>query len=355
MLHAPELHKTKKVHPVWVGKLCLASGFPIYVQTMWKGPLPPDEEKLFKESKRLEGAGCQILRFAVQKTDEAELLGRLQQRLSLPLVADIHFDYRLALAAITAGVAKVRINPGNIGSPPKVAEVLKAAKDHNTAVRIGVNAGSLPRSLRNAKDQVAAMLKAAEAELELLEKYSFKQAVFSFKSSSVAVTIAVNRAFRSCYDYPLHLGLTEAGPLLPGVVKNTAALFTLLSEGIGETIRVSLTDDPFAEIATAYAILQALGFEVARVNLISCPTCSRTVFPVPEFYKRIQTQLSQLNRELVIAIMGCPVNGPGEASHADLGISGTKNEVIIFKHGQIIRRELMENAEKAFLEELAKL
>jgi len=355
MPDALTLHRIKKVEPVWVGQLCLGPGFPIYVQTMWKGLLPTSEEGLLEEIRRLEGKGCQILRFAVQRTEEAELLGRLQQKISMPLVADIHFDYRLALAAIRAGVAKVRINPGNIGSPFKVAEVFRAAQDHNIPIRVGINAGSLPRALRREGNLVSAMLKAAEDELELLEKFSFKQAVFSFKSSSVLETIAVNRAFRSRYTYPLHLGLTEAGPLLQGAVKNTAAIFTLLAEGIGETIRVSLTDDPHLELSTAYAILKALGFPVARINLVSCPTCSRTVFPVRTFYERIQGQLVQLNKDLTIAIMGCPVNGPGEASHADLGISGTKKEVIIFKHGRIIRRELMENAEKAFLEELAKL
>jgi (E)-4-hydroxy-3-methylbut-2-enyl-diphosphate synthase len=222
-------------------------------------------------------------------------------------------------------------------------------------LRIGVNAGSLPPSLRDDKDPVRAMLESAEIELEFLRKFQFEDAVFSFKSSDVATTIEVNRAFRKQYDYPLHLGVTEAGPLIPGIVKNTAALFTLLGEGIGETIRVSLSSDPWDEITAGREILRTAGLVRKGVNIISCPTCARSAFPVREFYERIADELENLQKDVTIAIMGCPVNGPGEARHADLGITGAGKQALIFKKGSILRRELIEDACDAFIEELHKL
>ncbi len=333
----------------------IGGGFPVTVQTMWKAPLKAVNTGMVEEVARLKRAGCHLLRFAVPTLREAELLGELQKRVDLPLVADIHFDHRIALECVRRGVAKLRINPGNIGPAWKVREVLAAAGDAGVPVRVGVNSGSLPHALRTRTDTVEAMLDSAAEELELLERFSFHNAVFSFKSSDVAVTIEVNRRFRQGYDYPLHLGVTEAGPLVPGVVKNTAALYTLLRDGVGDTLRVSLSADPADEVAAGREILRAAGRTKDGINIVSCPTCGRAEFPVREFYTRIASVLEELDGPVTVAVMGCPVNGPGEARHADLGITGAGGRALIFKKGEIIRRELIEDAEKAFVEELRKL
>ncbi|MBN1524519.1 MAG: flavodoxin-dependent (E)-4-hydroxy-3-methylbut-2-enyl-diphosphate synthase [Spirochaetales bacterium] len=348
-------NKERNTRAVKVKKIMIGGGFPVTVQTMWKKPLEKIGKTLLKEIRELADAGCDIIRFAVPTIEEAALLGELQAETEMPLVADIHFDYRIALECMRQGVAKIRINPGNIGDENRVQEVIQAARDTATPLRIGVNAGSLPAGLRDEKDIVAAMLKSAEIELELLEKYGFRNVVFSFKSSDVATTINVNRRFREQHDYPLHLGVTEAGPRIPGIVKNTAALYTLLSEGIGETIRVSLSADPLDEVIAGREILRACGRTVKGVNLISCPTCGRTTFPVRDFYEKVSARLNALEKNISIAIMGCHVNGPGEARHADLGITGAGKYALIFKKGEIIRRELIENAYTAFIEELDRI
>jgi (E)-4-hydroxy-3-methylbut-2-enyl-diphosphate synthase len=340
---------------VKVKNLMIGGGFPVTVQTMWKKPLAAVDDALLSEIEALRRAGCDILRFAVPGLREAELLGALQALTDLPLVADVHFDHRIALECLKRGVAKLRINPGNIGPAWKVREVLEAATGAGAAVRVGVNAGSLPPKLRREPDRVRAMLASAEAELELLERFDFKDAVFSFKSSSVEETVAVNRAFRKEHDYPLHVGVTEAGPLVPGLVRNAAALYALLSEGIGDTARVSLSAEPFREVEAGREILRAAGLSRRGVNLVSCPTCGRTEFPVREFCERLAPVVAGLDKEATLAVMGCPVNGPGEAAHADLGITGAGGRALIFKKGEIIRRELIEGAFEAFLEELAKL
>jgi (E)-4-hydroxy-3-methylbut-2-enyl-diphosphate synthase len=236
-----------------------------------------------------------------------------------------------------------------------VKEVLAAAKDKGAAIRVGVNAGSLRPALRREQDTVKAMLASAEEELDLLTQFDFYNVVFSFKSSSVETTIAVNRAFRQKFDYPLHVGVTEAGPLVPGLVKNAAAVYTLLAEGIGDTVRVSLSDEPLHEVEAGREIVRAAGRGSKGVNLVSCPTCGRTEFPVREFYEKLSGELALINKDITIAIMGCPVNGPGEAAHADLGITGSGGRALIFKKGGIIRRELIQDAPQAFLEELKKL
>jgi (E)-4-hydroxy-3-methylbut-2-enyl-diphosphate synthase len=344
-----------RTRAVKVGDVVIGSGFPVTVQTMWKTPLATVSDGLVAEIERLGRIGCALLRFAVPSLEDAHVFGELAKRVPIPLVADIHFDYRIALECIRRGAAKIRINPGNIGAEWKVREVIEAAKGASIPLRIGVNEGSLPTKLRAETDTVAAILKSAETELELLEKFAFKDAVFSFKSSDVATTIEVNRLFRARYDYPLHLGVTEAGPLLPGIVKNTAALYTLLSEGIGDTIRVSLSADPEEEVRAGNEILRAVGLSKKGVNIVSCPTCGRATFPVREFYAGIENALEELGKDVTIAIMGCAVNGPGEARHADLGVTGAGKQALIFKKGEIIRRELIEDAMDAFLEELHKL
>ncbi len=340
---------------VRVGKITIGGGAPVTIQTMWKKPLAAVDDALLAEIAVLRASGCDLLRFAVPTLREAELLGELRSRVDLPLVADVHFDYRIALECLKRGVPKLRINPGNIGPAWKVREVLTAAKGAGAAVRVGINAGSLKPALRREPDEVRAMLASAEEELELLEKFAFRDAVFSFKSSSVHTTVAVNRAFRKERDYPLHVGVTEAGPLVSGLVKNAAALYALLSEGIGDTVRVSLSDEPGREVEAGREILRAAGLTSRGVNIVSCPTCGRAEFPVRDFCERLAPRLASLDKDVTIAVMGCPVNGPGEAAHADLGITGAGGRALIFKKGGIIRRELIEGALEAFLEELARL
>jgi (E)-4-hydroxy-3-methylbut-2-enyl-diphosphate synthase len=347
--------KRKFTHSVRVGNITIGGNFPIAVQTMWKQPLQKVNEKLLKSMKMFQESGCDILRFAVPDEHTAHLLGELSKTNILPLVADIHFNYKLALICLDYPVAKIRINPGNIGARWKVKEVVLKAKDKDVPIRIGVNSGSLSYKLRSMKDTAMAMVKAAEDEMALCEHYDFKNIIFSLKSSDPHTTIRANTLFSKHYDFPLHLGVTEAGPLIPGIVKNTAGLFTLLSQGIGDTLRVSLSADCLKEIETAQAIIKTVGYQTNKPNIISCPTCGRTVFPINEFYEKIKTNIDKLQKDVTIAIMGCAVNGPGEARRADLGITGTQKHVIIFKKGKVIRRELIENALSVFMEELDKI
>ncbi|MBN1799457.1 MAG: flavodoxin-dependent (E)-4-hydroxy-3-methylbut-2-enyl-diphosphate synthase [Spirochaetales bacterium] len=347
--------KRKYTHPVKVGDISIGGNFPIAVQTMWKQPLQEVDRKLINRIKKLKDLGCDILRFAVPDEQAAHLLGELSKISTSALVADVHFDYKLALIALDYPVAKIRINPGNIGAKWKVKEVILKAKDREVPIRVGVNSGSLPFKLRQLKNTAHAMLEAAEQELEICEQYNFKHIIFSLKSSDAHTTIKANTLFSERYDYPLHLGVTEAGPLIPGIIKNTAALYTLLRMGIGDTIRVSLSSDSVTEIEAAKAIIKTVGYQTAEPNIISCPTCGRTIFPVKDFYEKIKGNIEKLHKDVTIAIMGCPVNGPGEARAADLGITGTQKHVIIFKQGKVIRRELIKNALSVFLEELDRI
>lgn len=246
---------------VKVGNLIIGENYPVSVQTMWKFPLNTVNRELIDRVNELFEAGCQILRFAVPDSETAHLLGELARRAAGPLVADIHFDYRLALTCLDYPVAKIRINPGNIGAAWKVEEVVKKARDRGVPLRVGINSGSLPPALRQEADIPRAMLKAAETELEILEKLNFRQVLFSLKSSAIDTTIRANRLFAALYPYPLHLGVTEAGPLIPGVVKSTLVFHELLNEGIGSTIRVSLSDTSLNEINAGRQILKALNKE----------------------------------------------------------------------------------------------
>jgi (E)-4-hydroxy-3-methylbut-2-enyl-diphosphate synthase len=349
------INERRKTKTVKVGSLTIGGGAAVSVQTMWKEPLHSISEHLLSRIRGLVLSGCQMLRFAVPDNETAEVLWSLAGQIEIPLIADIHFDYRLALACLDYPIAKIRINPGNIGAEWKVKEVLTKAKDKAVPIRVGVNSGSLPPQFRKIKDLASAMLATAEQELAIFERYEFHDLVFSLKSTDVEATIKANTLFSEKHPYPLHLGVTEAGPLIPGVVKNTIALKTLFKLGIGDTIRVSLSATPEQEIEAAKAILKSAGLKSGGVEIISCPTCGRTVFPVKDFYDKIRNILTAIEKNLSIAIMGCPVNGPGEARQADLGITGTNKHVIIFKRGQVIRRELIEKALPAFLEELEKI
>ena len=342
----------KSPRPVKAGNLMIGGGFPLSVQTMWKEPLHEVSDALVDRIDTLVSMGLDILRFAVPDMETVSALKALAPRVKIPLVADIHFDYKLALASIAAGVSKVRINPGNIGAPWKVEEVVRAARDSDVAIRVGINAGSLPVVLRKENDRAKALISAAEAELDILERLGFHAVVFSLKSSDIESTIAANERFASLYDYPLHLGVTEAGPLIGGVVKSTVALSRLLQEGVGSTIRVSLSDEPESEVIAGREILSSLALRTGGVKIVSCPRCGRAGFDVHWFIEEMGQTLYSLGKDITVAVMGCEVNGPGEARHADIGITGTGNSIVIFRHGEVVRRVAKEEALSAFKEEL---
>jgi (E)-4-hydroxy-3-methylbut-2-enyl-diphosphate synthase len=329
------------------------------VQSMWKQPLGAlgsthSPEHTLAGIRGLEQIGCELLRFSVPDLQSAELLGELASRTDLPLVADIHFDHRLALRCLDFPIAKIRINPGNIGRADKVEELVRKAEDKEVALRVGVNAGSLPKRLRREKNVARAMVRAAEEELSLLERLGYDRVIFSLKAADVETTVEANLLFAESHEYPLHIGVTEAGPLVQGTVKNTLAIARLLENGVGDTVRVSLSDSPENEIIAARSILQNLGFRAFGPEVISCPTCGRTAFDVTGFLEKVQPFMRRIHKNITVAIMGCPVNGPGEAKRADLGITGSENQVVIFKKGKIIRRESADHAIEAFKEELEK-
>jgi (E)-4-hydroxy-3-methylbut-2-enyl-diphosphate synthase len=315
--------------------------------------------------------GCGLLRFAVPDLEAAEVLGDLASRVSLPLVADIHFDYRIALRCLDFPIAKIRLNPGNIGGRDRVEAVLDKAKTRGRPIRVGVNAGSLPQDLRLAVDggkldRSRALVEAATRELAVFRELGFFDCLVSMKASGVADTIQANRLFaEGAYSLgdgavPLHVGVTEAGPLVAGVARSTAALLSLLSAGIGDTIRVSLSDSMENEVIAAREILGALadlrGAEApAGLTLVSCPRCGRNSFDTHAFTQRWLFRLYGMRKKATIAIMGCVVNGPGEARHADLGITGAGDRVLLFRHGVVIRTVRAEEADAAFGEELEKL
>ncbi|GHV79992.1 4-hydroxy-3-methylbut-2-en-1-yl diphosphate synthase (flavodoxin) [Spirochaetia bacterium] len=347
------------------------------IQTMWKDRLSFDDlegsagAKIRERIGRLQAMGCGLLRFAVPDLEAAEVLGRLAAMVSMPLVADIHFDYKIALRCLDYPIAKIRINPGNIGGRDRVEKVLSASTAKGIPIRIGVNAGSLPRDLAARIDageltRVEALVEAAERELAIFRDFDFTDCLVSMKASSVTDTIRANRLLAERTDAPLHLGVTEAGPLIAGVVRNTAALLALLGEGIGDTIRVSLSDTMENEVIAGREILNTATetSERARerqgalkrgVTIVSCPRCGRNGFDTHGFTGRWLDTLYALDKDVTIAIMGCVVNGPGEARHADLGITGAGNKVLLFRHGEVIRTIDAAEADGAFREELEKI
>ncbi len=340
---------------VKVGTVIIGGGWPVSVQTMWKEPLESFDDAVVERVRHLGELGCDILRFAVPDMKAAETLGGLAGFSPLPLVADIHFDWQLALRCMDFPIAKIRINPGNIGARWKVEEVVAKARDKGVPIRIGVNAGSLPNDLRDRRDRAAAIVEAAEREVAVFEELGFAEVIVSMKASDVQTTLEVNRLFSSRHDYPLHLGVTEAGPLIAGVARNTAALVPLLQEGIGDTIRVSLSSAMEDEVIAAREILACAGRAKAGISIVSCPRCGRASFDTHAFTARWSDRLYSLKASATIAVMGCVVNGPGEARHADLGITGAGDKVVIFRKGQISRTVDPEDADTVFGEELAKL
>lgn len=344
-------------------RISIGGDSPISIQTMWKESIidipqnPQKLEKIIQQITELQVLGCDIIRFAVPDMESAKSLRMIAEKSSVPLVADIHFDYKLALECLKGNVAAIRINPGNIGSVEKTKKVVDACKDNGVAIRIGINSGSLPQDLQKliAEGKISrsqGLCETAVREAEVFENLKFNQYVVSMKSSDVKETIECNEFYAKKYQNPLHLGVTEAGPLIGGIVKSSIAFYVLLNEGIGDTIRVSLSSSPENEVIAGLNILKECGKRTSGVNLVSCPRCGRIGFDVHSFVERWQKKLLSLNKNITVAVMGCVVNGPGEGKHADLGIAGTKDKVIIFKKGKIIRTIDAKDADKVFEEEL---
>ncbi len=326
---------SKKVR---VGNLIFGDG-QVYVQSMLN-TAAGDHDAAVAQAIALEKAGCQIVRLSVPNRDCLETIRRLKKAVSMPIVADIHYDYRMAIASVEAGADKIRINPGNIGSEEKVKAVVDACKTKNIPIRIGVNGGSLERDLleKYGSPVPEAMVESALRHVRILERLDFRDIVISIKSSDVRKMIAAYRLLNEVCEYPVHLGVTEAGTREMGLVKNAIGIGSLLADGIGSTIRVSLTADPIEEIYAGYRILKALDLVEGACQLVSCPTCGRTKIPVIEIAERVEKALENNHSGLKVAVMGCAVNGPGEAREADVGIAGGDGEGLIFKKGKIVKK-----------------
>ena len=305
----------------------------------------------------LEEAGCHIVRCAVPDMEAAEALGDIVKEINIPLVADIHFDYRLALRAIRNGAQKLRINPGNIGSRDKVKAVVEAAKDRGIPIRIGVNSGSLQKDILEKHGQVCpeALVESALRHVEILDELNFGDVVISVKSSDVLETIESYRLLSQRTDYPLHIGVTESGTVKRGTIKSSVGIGALLAMGIGDTLRVSLTGDPVEEVVVGKEILKSLGLLEGGIEFISCPTCGRTQIDLVRIANEVEERLGNLNKNIKVAIMGCAVNGPGEARRADIGIAGGSGEGLIFKKGEIIKKVKQEDLVEELIKEIEKL
>ena len=342
---------------VKIGDLTIGGHNPIAVQTMLNVPVK-DIAGNVAQAKRVAAAGCQIVRVTVPTPEDAAVVAAIKEAVDIPVVADIHFDYRAALAALDAGADKIRINPGNIGGEDRVKAVADACNAKNVPIRIGVNGGSLEKHIlaQYGAPVPEAMVESAMFHVRLLEKYDFNNIVISIKSSNVPRMMAAYRMLSAQTDYPLHVGVTEAGGNRMGLIKSGMGIGGLLMEGIGDTLRVSLTGDPEDEVYAGYDILRAAGFAVAGPEIISCPTCGRTQYPMIEIANEVERRLHKegFKKPLKIAIMGCVVNGPGEASDADIGIAGGKDEALLFIRGERVRM-LKDNIVDQFIDEIHKL
>ena len=326
------MRNTKEIK---IGNILIGASNPIAIQSM-TNTSTKDVLKTVNQIKELESVGCQIVRVAVLDMEDALAINEIKKHINIPIVADIHFDYRLAIKAIESGADKIRINPGNIGSYDNVKKVVDAAKLHNIPIRIGINSGSVEKELleKYGGPTPEAMLESITNHVKLLESLDFYNIVLSIKSTNIENTIKTNRLLKQHFNYPIHIGLTESGTITSGTIRSSYVLGTLLKEGIGDTIRVSLTGDPVNEIPVAKEILSMLGL-YTKPTLISCPTCGRTSYNMEHIVNEIEPYLNSLNKNIKVAIMGCAVNGPGEAKDADIGIAGGNKEALLFKKCQV--------------------
>ena len=343
--------ETKQIH---IGDVAIGGGAPVVIQSM-ANTKTADVESTLAQLRTLAKAGCQIGRLAVPDSEAAEALKDIIPGSPLPLVADIHFDYRLALKSVAAGIHALRINPGNIGSEERVRAVIDAAKDANIPIRIGINGGSLQKDLLAKYGNTAeAIVESALREVKIFERYGFDRVKISVKSSSVTKTVAAYELLSKKVDFPLHVGVTEAGTLLKGSVKSALGIGILLNEGIGDTIRVSLTGDPVNEVFVAKEILKDLGLRREGVEIVSCPTCGRTKVDLEKMVNDVESGLADVHpkRPLTVAVMGCEVNGPGEAKEADYGIAGGKGQGLLFRDGEIIGKFKEDQIVSVLVEEI---
>lgn len=346
----------KKTRQILVGKVKMGGGAPVTIQSMLNTPAE-DFVASVEQAKRLEAAGCEIIRAAIPNLQSVPLIEHLKKAVSVPIVADIHFDYRLALEAVAAGVDKVRINPGNIGGADRVKAVARACARRNIPIRIGVNGGSLEKPILAKYGGVTpqAMVDSAFGHIALLNRYDFDDICVSLKSSSVPITMGAYELMHQQADYPLHLGVTEAGTTRMGTLKSAAGIGGLLALGIGDTFRVTLTADPVEEVYAARDILKAIGLRREGPDLIACPTCGRTKIDLIPLAQAVEERLKTVTKPITVAVMGCPVNGPGEAAAADVGIAGGNGKGILFRHGEVVRQvpqEELLDALMALIEEL---
>lgn len=348
-----ERRKTRKIR---VGDLYIGGDAPVTIQSMTNTDTR-DAASTISQIERLTEAGCQIVRVAVPDAQAADALKDIKKAIRIPLVADIHFDHRLAITAIKNGVDKVRINPGNIGDINRVKQVVELSRERDIPIRIGVNSGSVEKHLLEKYGGVTVdgMVESALAHASILEGLDYDRIAISIKASSVFMTIAAYRLISQKSDYPLHIGVTEAGTLYKGNIKSAVGIGCLLAEGIGDTLRVSLTGDPVEEIRTGIEILKSLGLRREGVEFVSCPTCGRTEIDLIGIANQVEEKLQTVNKSIKVAIMGCAVNGPGEAREADIGIAGGKGEALLFKKGKILRKLSKDRIVEELLEEIEKM
>lgn len=348
-----ERRKSKKV---FAGDVAIGGDSKITVQSMLNVPAE-DVEGNVRQALELEQAGCEIVRLTVPNKEAVRTLYAVKNAVKIPVVADIHFDYKCALESVEAGVDKIRINPGNIGSDDRIKAVADACKLHNIPIRIGVNSGSLEKDLLSKYGSVTpeALCESALRHASLLEKFDFDDIVISIKSSNVQTMAAAYRLVAEKCDYPLHLGVTEAGTRRMGIIKSAAGIGALLLDGIGDTIRVSLTADPVSEIAAGFDILKAVGIKTDCPQIVSCPTCGRTKIDLIGLAEQVEARLQGCNKPIKVAVMGCVVNGPGEAKEADIGVAGGDGCGMIFKHGEILRKVKEEDIVEELLKEIESL
>lgn len=328
----------RKSRAIKVGNIFLGGDNPVIIQSM-TNTFTKDVEKTVEQILELEKAGCELVRVTVNNEEAAEAIKEIKKKINIPLVADIHFDYKLALKAIENGIDKLRINPGNIGNEEKIKAVVEKAKEYNIPIRIGVNSGSIEKHIleKYGKCTVDGMVESAMYHVSLLEKYDFHDIVISLKASNVKMMIDAYRKISKMVDYPLHLGVTEAGTAFQGTVKSAIGIGSLLADGIGDTIRVSLTENPVEEIKVAEEILKVLDLRNG-LEIVSCPTCGRTEIDLINLVKRVEKEFENLDENLKIAVMGCVVNGPGEARDADYGVAGGHGVGMLFKKGEIVKK-----------------
>ena len=346
----------KETRSIHVGNLTIGGNNQVIIQSM-TNTKTSDVDRTVEQINQLQRSGCQLVRMAVLNQDDAKAIKEIKKRVSLPLVADIHFDYRLALIAIESGIDKIRINPGNIGSIEKVKAVVEACKEHHIPIRIGVNSGSLEKDIlaKYGKPTAQGMIESAKKHIDILESLDFYDYCISLKSSDTLLTIEAYTLASKTFSCPLHIGVTEAGTLLGGTVKSSLGIGTLLYQGIGNTIRISLSDDPIEEIKVAKILLKELNLIDHVPTLVSCPTCGRIQYNLIPVAKEIEDFLNTIHSDITVAIMGCAVNGPGEAKNADIGIAGGVKEGLLIKKGEIIRKVKQEDMVKVLKEEILKM